>query len=371
MMSNYTLYGTEFSLYTGKARTYLNYKNIPFDEVLSTLKVYKDIIVPHTGVKFIPVVKTPDGEYLQDTTNIIDQLEMQFPDKPVYPTTPKQRLVSLLLELYGDEWLLIPAMYYRWNNPDLSFTYREFGKVISPKLPGFIRGMMGKKVGDRFKGMTKVLGITEKTIPAIKQWFEQQFLVDLDKHFQQHEFLLGGAPCVADFAFYGPLFVHFYREPNSRDILQQIAPNVITWIERMHNASSCEGEWLADDEVPETLYPILNNLFENQWPVLEHTANQLAEWYERETNGIEISEPIKVPRKLGTHEFTINGVEEQRGVLPQVQWMMQRPLNLYHSLTAKEKKEIEPFLKQINALYAMRFNLEHQVLRVDNRFVIR
>lgn len=370
MMSNYTLYGTEFSLYTGKARAYLNYKKIPYDEVLSTLKVYKDVIVPKTGVKFIPVVRTPDDEYLQDTTNIIDQLEVKFPEKSVYPTTPKQRLISLLLELYGDEWLLIPAMHYRWNKDGLPFVYREFGKVINPKLPGFVRGFLGKKVGGRFKGMVTSLGITEKSIPAIESWFEQQFLVDLNRHFEQHQYLLGDIPSIADFGFYGPLYTHFYREPHSIKVLQNNAPHVLSWIERMQDASAAEGEFLADDEIPETLYPILKNLFDTQWPVLEHTANQLAEWYERETNGIHLSEPIKVPRRLGTHEFTINGVAEQRAILPHSQWMMQRPLNLYHSFSSKEKKALEPFLKEINALYAMRFNLEVQVMRVDNRFVI-
>ena len=369
-MSNYTLYGTEFSLYTSKAKAYLNYKKIPYDEVLSTLKVYKDIIVPKTGVKFIPVVQTPDDEYLQDTTNIIDQLEIKFPEKSVYPTTPKQRLISLLLELYGDEWLLIPAMHYRWNNNDLKFIYREFGKVVNPKLPAVVRGFMGKKIGERFKSMVTSLGITSKTIPAIEQWFESQFLVDLENHFEEHDFLLGSCPCIADFGFYGPLFTHFYREPNSSEMINQKAPNVVAWIERMQDASSVEGEFLPDDEIPETLYPILTHLFENQWPVLEHTANQLAEWYERETNGIHLSEPIQVPRKIGTQDFTINGVEDQRAVLPHSQWMMQRPLNLYHSFTSKEKKDLEPFLKKINALYAMRFNLEVQITRIDNRFVI-
>ena len=57
----YTLYGTEFSLYTGKARAYLRYKGIPFREVLSTLSVYRRTIVPGTGVSMIPVVETPEG----------------------------------------------------------------------------------------------------------------------------------------------------------------------------------------------------------------------------------------------------------------------------------------------------------------------
>ena len=112
----YTLYGAEFSLYSGKARSYLRKKGIPFNEVISTLNVYKSFIIPRTGVRYIPVVQTPDDKVIQDTTVIIDELESRFSDYSVYPQTPKQKQVALLLELYGDEWLLIPAMHYRCHS---------------------------------------------------------------------------------------------------------------------------------------------------------------------------------------------------------------------------------------------------------------
>jgi len=369
-MSNYTLYGAEFSLYSGKARAYLRYKNIAFDEVLSTASVYKNIIQPKTGVKFIPVVKTPDGQYLQDTTNIIDLLELKHPEKPVYPSTAKQRMVSLLLELYGDEWLLIPAMHYRWNHDNFPFIYREFGSIVSPNMPNLIKGFVGKKIGNRFKNVVPMLGITKKTIPAIENWYENGFLAAFDQHLQIHPFLLGDVPSIGDFGFFGPLYAHLYRDPYPGKLMKEIAPNVAKWVERMLDASSVEGDFLENDEVPETLIPILTHLFENQWPVLEDTASRLADWYSRETNDIHLDQPTVIPRRLGTHKFNIDGIEEQRLVLPYSQWMMQRPLNLYHSFSSEEKKQIEPLLKQINGLYAMRFNLEVQVTRVDNQFVI-
>lgn len=370
-MSNYTLYAAEFSMYSGKARAYLNYKNIPYDEVLSTAKVYKNIIVPHTGVKYIPVVKTPDNQYLQDTTNIIDQLEVLFPDKSIYPTTAKQRMVSLLLELYGDEWLLIPAMHYRWNfKENFPYIYQEFGKIVSPSLPAFVRGFLGKKIGSRFKNIVPALGVTEKTKPVIEKWFEQGFLKDLEIHFSQYPFLLGDKPCLGDFGFIGPMIAHLYRDPYPKKIIQDSYPNVVEWIDRMQDASKVEGEFLGDDEIPETLTPILSHLFDVLWPILEDTANRLSEWYSRETNDIHLDQPTIIPRRLGEHTFVIDGVEAKRLVLPYSQWMMQRPLNFYHSLSSDEKKQMEPFLKNINGLYAMRFNLKNQVTRINNRFVI-
>ncbi len=56
MPNEYTLYGAPMSLYTGKARAYLIFKKLPYNEVFSSLKVYKSIIVPNTGVRFVPVL---------------------------------------------------------------------------------------------------------------------------------------------------------------------------------------------------------------------------------------------------------------------------------------------------------------------------
>ena len=366
-MSKYILYGTEFSLYSGKARAYLRYKNIPYDEVLSTIGVYKKIIIPKTGVKYIPVVKTPDNEYLQDTTNIIDQLESKHKDKSVYPSTPKQHLVSLLLELYGDEWLLIPAMHYRWNHDNSRFIYREFGKIISPKLPGFLREFIGKRIGRKFKGMVPLLGITNKTIPAIEQWYEQGFLADFNHHLSKYPFLLGNVPCIGDFGLFAPLYAHLYRDPCPGKIMKKIAPNVAKWVERMNNASTIEGDFLANDEIPETLLPILNNLFATQWPVLENTAKKLSQWYENQAKN---NQPIEIPRRLGMHDFTLQGITEQRMILPYSQWMMQRPIEFYQSLSTEDKNNMEPFLKQINGLPAMNFTIKTKVSRVNNKFVI-
>ena len=63
---NYIMYGAEFSLYSGKLRSYLRKKAIPFREKHPSILTYKRFIVPRTGVRFIPVLQTPDDEVLQE-----------------------------------------------------------------------------------------------------------------------------------------------------------------------------------------------------------------------------------------------------------------------------------------------------------------
>jgi len=370
-MSNYTLYGTPFSMYTGKAKSYLNFKKLPFNEVFSSAKVFKEEIKPNTGTHFIPVLKTPEGKYIQDSSDIIEYLEIEHPENPIYPTTPKQRLVSLLLELYADEWLLLPAMHYRWNfKQNIPFIYREFGRIVAPKMPAFVRGFLGKKVAARFKSYVPKLGITGNTIPAIEKWFEEEFLTAFDRHLSQYQFILGDAPCIADFAFFGPIGAHLSRDPHPAQLIKKLAPNVAEWVERMKKPNDVQGEFFADDAIPETLEPILKDLFDNQWPVLEETSNLLSKWYSRETNNIHIGQPTPVPRSLGNHNFQFSEVEESRAVMPFSQWMMQKPLDFYNSLWADEQRVLEPFLKKVNGLYAMRFHINTPINRVNNRFVI-
>jgi hypothetical protein len=48
------------------------------------------------------------------------QQQQPFPmlmPRPLLPSTPKAAAASQLLELYGDEWLLLPAMHFRWSFP--------------------------------------------------------------------------------------------------------------------------------------------------------------------------------------------------------------------------------------------------------------
>ena len=68
---NYIMYGAEFSLYSGKLRSYLRKKGIPFTEKSPSVLTYRRFIEPRTGVRFIPVLHTPEDEVLQDTTAII------------------------------------------------------------------------------------------------------------------------------------------------------------------------------------------------------------------------------------------------------------------------------------------------------------
>ena len=359
----YTLYGSEVSLYTGKIRAYLRFKQLPFKEVLSTIGVYKKIIRPNTGVTFIPVVKTPNGQYLQDTARIIEYLETHNSQRTVIPTGSTQNLVSELFALWSDEWLVIPAMHYRWNKENFPFIYQEFGQVVAPKFPRFIRAYFGKKLAKKFSGFVPILGITAQTIPSIENWYENTVLHHLNRHFAEHDYLLGSRPCVGDFALMGPLYAHLYRDPAPGKLMKRIAPHVVAWVERMNQSNVPLGEFIVGDDIPDTLLPLLQDMFEQQWPVLSDTESKLSEW--RKTH----SDEQVIPRSIGQHSFHVGGVSEQRAISSFHQYKLQRVLDTFQRLNEDDKERALALLDSVGGKQYIQMSVQDRVAILNNKLV--
>ncbi len=377
MSASYILYGAQVSYYTGKVRAYLRKKGLPFNEVAATLKTYRDIIVPHTGVQYMPVLQTPDNEYLQDTSIIIEALEARHPEHPALPTTPKQRLVAELLEVYADEWLVLPAMHYRWNFPKQNqpFIYQEFGRIALPWAPAPVRGWLGARLGARFRKSVVSLGVTERTIPAIEKSY-LALLDELQAHFEQLPFLLGSKPCIADFGFIGPLYAHLYRDPMPGALMRQRAPAVVDWVERMLSPEPHlqQGEWLGDDQIPTTLEPILQRMASEQYPVLLATDTALYEWREKNSPTVEpsnTSQPEAVKRFIGTHEFCVEGVCDQRVVIPYSLWMLQRVLEGNHVAALAQSNTATAWLAGLGFAGLLEFKVSTPMQRLHNRLYFR
>ncbi|GAB4338393.1 MAG: hypothetical protein Kow0099_12390 [Candidatus Abyssubacteria bacterium] len=362
-MSKYKLIGTECSLYSGKARSYLRYKAIPFEEVLSTAEVYETIIVPRVDDRIIPVLISPEDICVQDTTEIIDFLEERYPQAPVYPETPLQRLVALLFELYGDEWLLLPAMYYRWwfKEDNYDFIVSEFGKTSMPDAAPEIQRAMGEMIAGFFGGLLSGLGATEKNHRQIEEWYES-FLSHFNEHLKSYPFLLGTRPSIGDFGLMGPLYAHLYRDPYPGKLMRSRAPRVAQWVERMNAPQPNSGEFLPDDRIPETLHPILRMIFDECFPPMLDTVEKLAAWLDRNPGK-------QIPESIGTHEFSIGGVRETRNIRPYNQWMFQRPIDYYQSLSGPEKDRVDNFLKKLDGYEGMQVKIRRRVKRLNYKLV--
>ena len=362
-MAKHQLIGAEVSYYTGKVRAYLRYKGIPFEEITASRDVYRNIIIPRTGVRFIPVLISDEDVAVQDTTEIIDHLERRYPAGSVYPDSPVQKLVALLFEVYGDEWLLIPAMHYRWSVPEnREFAVAEFGRLSAPDAPPEEQRRIGEELARPFAGALPPLGVSEETAAGIEASY-LGFLGEFEAHLAKHPFLLGSRPSIGDFGLMGPLYAHLYRDPYSGRLMRSRAPRVADWVRRMNAPEVLGGEFLPEDRIPETLEPMLRRMFAEQGPVLMSTIRRLAEW-------AETADRTEVPRGICTHEFRIDGAVGQRTVFPFNLWMWQRPHDYYHALDGSARKRADELLRAVDGYAAINAPIPRRVARRDNRLVL-
>lgn len=343
----YRLYGAPVSYFTGKVRAYLRYKGIPHREILSDAKVYREVILARVGFPVIPVVVTPEDETLQDSTEIIDALERRHPEPSIVPSTPVQRMVAALLELYGDEWLVIPAMHYRWHH-NRAWAMEQFGKLSVPDATPERQREIGAERAAPFAKAAVLLGAEPHMHAAIEASYEA-LLGELDAHFALHDYVLGGRPSMADFGLFGPLYAHQYRDPESGALMRRLAPAVVRWVERMHEPAQAEvGAFLPGDAVPETLLPVLARMMREQLPVLEDSAERLRQRIAEHPNE-------RIPRVLGSHSFALGDARGERIVRPYSLWMLQRARDSYVALEGEARAAADQLLGRAGGEAFQRF----------------
>ncbi len=361
MSMPYRVLGWAVSPYTQKIVAYLKYKNIPYKEEAPSLFTLATKIKKKVGKIVMPTVITPDGQWLQDSTEIIDRLEKQFTDKPVIPSTPAQRIASHLLETHGDEWLIMPALHYRWSKPkSADFAIDEFGRYGAPWLPGFLRRLCGVHLSKMMKAHLPRVGAVGDTREGV-EIFTESLIAQLNTHFEQYDYLLGGHPCLGDFALFGPLYAHLYRDPGSAYLFEQ-APHTVAWIGRLLNPSTTEGgSFLPNDEVPETLTPILQTFFQEQFVYIQQVVSTVDN-YAQEHIGKKA-----IRRTLGTTPFSIGGVGGERILYTFAQWKIQRALDCYQALSEGGKAPVNAWLDRVDGSELKNLKIKHRLIRKNFR----
>ncbi len=305
----YRLFSWEHSYFSGKARAYLRYKQRMgglgpgFEDVLATPELILGLLTQKSGSGAVPQLEAPDGTWVQDTSEIIDFIEARHPEPVVSPdpaTSPRQAVVSYLIELLADEWMVVPGFWARWyfSEDGRSPSHRganeqTWGAVFGAGQPGDARRAAAAMLFEKAFGISHSrtdpigvygglvhLGVTEKTEMAW-QASQHRILGLLEAHFSVHDYVLGGRPSLGDFALMGPLYAHLYRDAVSGFALRTHFPLVCEWVERTNGegalnartydqklyslgpdgalvgrpANSDGADWLPDDTIPETCSP--------------------------------------------------------------------------------------------------------------------
>lgn len=334
LTSPYLLYGMPASLYTAKARSYLRKRGVGHVELAAGDPRYTDRVMPAIGRWIIPVLETPSGDLIQDTTEIVDHLEEHLPEHPgVYPETPLQRCVAHVLELFGGEGLLRPAMHYRWDfdEANLAFLAHDFGLALAPGGGAEERRRAFEGAEALMRRATRSVGVTAETAAIVEESYEE-FLRLLDSHLATAPYLLGGRPTIADLGFIGPLHAHLARDPYPSALMKRTAGNVWRWVERMNAPVDDTGEYLdlspalfSDDSVSPTLRDLLAFVGTEFVPEVLAQVAFVDGWL----GGHEVGEGDVVggePRRrwIGSTAFELRGREVTVAVAPYRIYMLQR-----------------------------------------------
>jgi glutathione S-transferase len=339
----FQFFAAEVSYFSAKVRPALRYKGIPYQEIAPSPEAYRDVIVPRTGVAFIPVVITPEDEVLQDSSFILDELERRIPDPALYPATPVQRVVAYLIEVYADEFGLLPAMHYRWSFPESEAKAREDFAAASGNREA------GQHFADRMKGTLPALGICPESIPAIEA-HTRDLLGALSHHFEAHDFLLGSRMSLADCALMGPLYAHLYLDAVPGRLLRETAPLVCAWMERMKDPEPGSGTFLPNDTLAPSLRPLLELIGRDAIPVILDTLRAFESWADRQPDDID-----ELPRGVSTHRTQLRGVSFDRYTSSYTLWMVQRPLAVYENLSGTARSAVDRALEGTDLAAMLRY----------------
>ena len=383
----YILWGTPHSLYTGKARSCLIKKGLTFVERCPSHTDYKTRVRPAVGIVTFPVLETPEGHFIQDSTDIVtylDSLDDPGSVTTMTPSTPLQTFVARLIDGFGLEGMLQAAMHYRWSYRDEQevFLQTEFGRGLYAGADREARRAAGRRVMDFFSSSLPALGITNETVPAIEGAYEE-LLEALDIHFQSYPYVMGWRVSIADLGLIAPMYAHLGRDPYPTALMKKRAPNVARWVERMQLPNTPDGEyathnadWLPDDTIPNTLEPVLALLFKDWGPQLGADIASYQHWLDAHP-GIESGQLINfndsrlVHPTLGMVSFVWRGVQVQRASAVHGLWLFQTAQDTALAMSSDAGQNLAGLLKRTGGQEVMALSLPRAMERRNNLLVLK
>jgi len=234
------LYVMDISYFSGKVEAYLRYQGVACERVLADLRVLLSEVGRATGVFQAPALRLADGGWLRDSTAILRWFEAQPGATPVMPPAPADAFLAALIEDYCDEWLWRPAMWWRWMPEE---SRRFVGRRIAREVLGPIplptelvaRAFAARQERAWLTGDGMHAGVSQ----AIRDMYREE-LATLDALLADRPFLLGAHPSLVDFGYFGPMFRHFFCDPDPARVMRAEAPRVHAWVERLWAARAAD-----------------------------------------------------------------------------------------------------------------------------------
>lgn len=380
----YIFWGAYWSLYSGKVRPYLLKKGIDHVEINPSHPHFSEKILGTMGNLTVPVLEMPSGEFIADSTEIIEYLEGQYPDNPMIPLDKSMAALAWLIHNYGSEGLHQPAMHYRWNTTEENrqFIVQEFERAFETreKRQDSAR-TMGAEFAENMKAYLPVLGVTAETVGAVEQATHALYH-SLNAHLLEFPYLLGGRPSIADFGLMAPIYAHLGRDVSSSNELKVVAPALYRWIETMNHANITDPElwhvparYFSFDQLPDTLLAVLKTLCADYVPELTATAAVYNQWLgeapDRPAGSIIAIDGLKATHQaIGEIEYLKQGVKVSRVALLDCLTAHQRMAAVMDTMEASERQAFDNLLSSVGGSEIGSLKLDRAMARKDYAYVL-
>lgn len=254
LAGEYRIIGAEMSPYSVKVRSYFRYKGIPHQWVLRNAASQPEF-EKYAKMPIIPLVVTPDGTGIQDSTPIIDLVEKHHPEPSIHPGEPVTRFISALIEEFGDEWGNKWMFHYRWaREVDQLSSAGRIARMRAPAAGEQEHDAFAAQVRARMVDRVWFVGSNELTASQIENGFVDMLGL-LDDHLTTRPYLFGGSPAFGDFGLWGQ-FYELWTDPTAGALIEGNAPHVLDWVHRMLWPRA-EGGFEPWTVLAPTLMPIL------------------------------------------------------------------------------------------------------------------
>ena len=203
------------SPFAEKIRLMLGYKSIPWKSVVIPMISPKpDVVALTGGYRKTPVLQIGADIYC-DTALIADVLEHIEPLPTLYPEPSKG--MARILAQWADTTLFWTSMGYNMQPKGVAQMFAhappDAAKAFADDRNAMRAGMARQRPQD--------------AAPAYKSYLRR-----VSDMLDDRPFILGDAPCIADFALYHPLWFTRVRTSVLADILNA-TPAVLDWMDRM------------------------------------------------------------------------------------------------------------------------------------------
>jgi len=252
----YRIYGSELSPYSVKVRSFFRLKGIAHDWIPRSPAVQAEF-QKYAKLPLVPLVVTPEGEGVQDSTPILERFEASHREPSVVPPDPALAFISALLEEYGDEWGNKWMFHYRWRyQPDVWATSERIARQMMDAQGTLAVAQARAAVAERMMGRLGFVGSSDTTQPLIEASFRKALGL-IEAHLATRPYMLGGRPAMADFGLWAQLY-EAATDPTPGAIMRASAPRVMGWVQRMLSPK-VEGEFETLAALTPTLIPLLKD----------------------------------------------------------------------------------------------------------------